>query len=326
MKSTHWNFGGRLAFAFIAAFCVSGASALENPQNASTVPASTQPVAEWVPVKADPRYGMFQYNLCMWRCDAAGMLAAVHVSDNEERRLAAAMVRADGQIGRLLSSARERFGESAAESVAIAIGDRTNRALSSAHTLLLSTDGSYSLTLAIPPSGQNVRRDSLAPPPVSTLSNHLSEETLAKLTPSERQAVESALGSLAPDQSKTSGTKSIAAPQLLPAQIEVPPKLDDTSWKVTIDGREYSYKHGGQAIALILHSDGGLPSAMRLVGNEWQIDMNPLAGMSPGRPRMLIDSYLKYGNRAKVVYQELLAGVHKSADQVIARIEGIDSK
>jgi hypothetical protein len=299
------------------------------PGPAATKPSPSAPaVATFSPADTDPRSGLFHYNNLMWQADTAAMAGRVAAATDDEKKLAAAMIRSDAQVGRLLALVRDRFGPDAAEDVATAIGDRTNAYLASAHTLVLNPDGSYRLTLASPPARPNQRTDLLDAYPSDMLN--LSPETLAKLSVDERAKIELILSGKKGAATRPAATRASAASQgaivadvTTPPSLTIPPRLDGGMWVVTLDGREARYEHRGQALALVLFVGSDQPSVLRQDGNVWKMDLADIAAIAPGLTRPLVDSFLKNANRAKVVYQELLSGQLTSAAEVSDRIESI---
>jgi hypothetical protein len=286
---------------------------------------STKPEAE--PVAEDPRRGLYEYNLLMHKGDAEGLAGRIVTEDNARlKRIAAAISRADAQVGSFLNGVNEKFGADTAEQAAVAIGDRSNRQLAKAHGLLLRPDGTHQLFVG---NAENDITGTKRTDPIDQIKAGapelvLSEETLSKLKPEEREKIEE-LARVRLKANQPSATQATNATGMVanvpPSMIKLPPVLSGQVWKVQINGQEFTFKHGGENIGLVLFPGEDTPSLIRQKKGVWMLDVGFSIGDAP--QRVVIDTVLETSNHAKVLRQELSAGQFKTPEELIGRIKEI---
>jgi hypothetical protein len=86
----------------------------------TTEPAATTTSAV---IEDSPKGALKAYNAAMRAGDVAGMVALQYATNDDERRVARSCAQSDLEVGRLIKTAREKFGEDAAKKVSEAIND-----------------------------------------------------------------------------------------------------------------------------------------------------------------------------------------------------------
>jgi hypothetical protein len=86
---------------------------------------STQPTtAEAAQVIQDsPKSALKAYNAAMRTGDVAAMVSLQNATDDDQRRVARSCAQSDLEVGRLIETARDKFGDAAAKKVSQAIND-----------------------------------------------------------------------------------------------------------------------------------------------------------------------------------------------------------
>jgi hypothetical protein len=86
---------------------------------------STQPTtAEAAQVVEDsPKAALKAYNAAMRSGDVAAMVSLQNATDDDQRRVARSCAQSDLEVGRLIKTARDKFGDAAAKKISQAIND-----------------------------------------------------------------------------------------------------------------------------------------------------------------------------------------------------------
>jgi hypothetical protein len=86
---------------------------------------STQPAPTTAPAIVDdsPKGALKAYNAAMRAGDVAGMVSLQYATNDDERRVARSCAQSDLEVGKMIQSTRDKFGDDAAKKISDAIND-----------------------------------------------------------------------------------------------------------------------------------------------------------------------------------------------------------
>jgi hypothetical protein len=117
---------------FVALTAVTGFA----PASETTLPTRTAVV-----VDDSPKAALKAYNAAMRTGDVAGMVALQYAKDDDERHVARACAQSDLEVGRLIQTTRQRFGDDAAKAISQAINDEGDADIDAAAQNIDGTHG-----------------------------------------------------------------------------------------------------------------------------------------------------------------------------------------
>ena len=107
------------------------------PASESTEPSTTTTSAV---IEDSPKAALKAYNAAMRAGDVAGMVSLQYATNDDERRVARSCAQSDLEVGRLIKTARDKFGDDAAKKVSEAINDEGDDDIDAAQE---KVDGSH---------------------------------------------------------------------------------------------------------------------------------------------------------------------------------------
>jgi len=106
-------------------------------ESTEPVPATTTAAV----VEDSPKAALKAYNAAMRAGDVAAMVSLQYATDDDERRVARSCAQSDLEVGRLIKTSREKFGDDAAKKVSETINDEGDDDIDAAGETVNGTHG-----------------------------------------------------------------------------------------------------------------------------------------------------------------------------------------
>jgi hypothetical protein len=106
--------------------------------SASTAPASPTTAAV---IEDSPKAALKAYNAAMRTGDVATMVALQYATNDDERLVARSCAQSDYEVGKLIRTTREKFGDDAAKKISIAINDEGDDDVDAAAQTIIGDHG-----------------------------------------------------------------------------------------------------------------------------------------------------------------------------------------